>query len=137
MYERKVSAVKALFKDYFEGVDYTTQNVDNFASPVGEAKTDNRGGSNKVTYYLTVSCLEHLIARKERRVFEVYSQVFHQAMDNASSQPQVLRDIRNILSQLEDGAERNFALSEYTDAKGVAETNFGPGSYKDMYNLMK
>ena len=95
------------------------------------------GGRPSVSYYLTVSCLEHLIARKERRVFEVYSQVFHQAMDNASSQPQVLRDIRNILSQLEDGAELNFELSEYTDAKGVAETNFGPGSYKDMYNLMK
>ena len=31
---------------------------------------------------------------------------------------EVLRDIRNILSQLEDGAERNFALSEYKDSTG-------------------
>lgn len=57
-------------KSYFEGVDYTTQNVDNFASPVGEAKCDNRGGSNKRTYFLTVSCLEHLIARLMSRFLE-------------------------------------------------------------------
>ena len=30
----------------------------------------------------------------------------------------VLRDIRNILSQLEDGVERNFALNEYKDSIG-------------------
>lgn len=92
VYERKESAVKALLKDYFEGVDYTTQNVEGFASPAGEAKTDNRGGSNKVTYYLTVSCLEHLVARKERRVFEVYRQVFHQAMDNTLSPSCMIED---------------------------------------------
>ena len=55
VYERKESAVKALLKDYFEGLDYTTQNVDDFASPVGEAKTDNRGGSNKVILLRTYS----------------------------------------------------------------------------------
>lgn len=30
----------------------------------------------------------------------------------------VLRDIRNLVEQLEDDNERNFALVEYTDGKG-------------------
>ena len=91
VYERKDVAVRALTKDYFEGVDYTTQVSDN-QTLRRNGEQDSKGscgGSNKVTYYLTVSCLEYLIARKERRVFEVYRQVFHQAMDNASSQSQI------------------------------------------------
>lgn len=86
-FERKDHAVRALTKDYFEGVDYTTQLPDYQVFPLnGE---NPLGGRPSVSYYLTVSCLEHLVARKERRVFEVYRQVFHQAMDNASSRPQI------------------------------------------------
>lgn len=73
-FERKDVAVRALTKDYFEGVDYTTQVPDN---QVFHRNVENPlGGRPSVSYYLTVSCLEHLIARKERRVFEVYRQVF-------------------------------------------------------------
>ena len=89
-FERKDHAVRALTRDYFEGVDYTTQVPDNQVSPhVGE---NSLGGRPSVSYYLTVSCLEHLVARKERRVFEVYRQVFHQAMDNALSPSCMIED---------------------------------------------
>ena len=90
VYERKDVAVRALTKDYFEGVDYTTQVPDN---QVFHINAENPSvGRPSVTYYLTVSCLEHLVARKERRVFEVYRQVFHQAMDNALSASCMIED---------------------------------------------
>ena len=94
VYERKDHAVRALTKDYFEGVDYTTQVSDNqtLRRNVEQDSKGSWGGSNKVTYYLTVSCLEHLVARKERRVFEVYRQVFHQAMDNVLSPSCMIED---------------------------------------------
>ena len=116
VYERKDVAVRTLTKDYFEGVDYITQVPDNqvFHQNVENPK-GSWGGSNKADdtfrrnvelenqsvtdgwkvrkdYYLTVSCLEHLVARKERRVFEVYRQVFHQAMDNAPSPSCMIED---------------------------------------------
>ena len=54
---------------YFEGIDYTTQVPDyQLFRHVAE---NSLGGRPSVSYYLTVECLEHLIARKERRVFEV------------------------------------------------------------------
>lgn len=83
VYERKDHAIRALTKDYFEGVDYTTQVPDYQVFPQNEENP--LGGRPSISYYLTVSCLEHLIARKERRVFEVYRQVFHQALDNTLS----------------------------------------------------
>ena len=89
-FERKDHAVRALTKDYFEGVDYTTQVPDNQVFPINEENP--LGGRPSVSYYLTVSCLEHLVARKERRVFEVYRQVFHQAMDNTLSPSCMIED---------------------------------------------
>ena len=41
---------------------------------------------------------------------------------------EVLRDIRNILSQLEDGPERNFALGSYKDTQNQE---------RPMFNLTK
>ena len=45
------------------------------------SKKDGRGGHNKVTYFLSVSCAEYLIVRKCRPVFEVYRRVFHQVVN--------------------------------------------------------
>ena len=84
VYERKDHAIRHLINgDYFEGVDFQ-------ASQKGKVVSINnlQNGIN-TTIMVTVPTLETLIARKERRVFEVYRQVFHQAMDNASSQPQI------------------------------------------------
>ena len=93
VYERKDDAVRALTKGYFEGVDYTIKADDTFrrnAELENQSVTD--GWKVRKDYYLTVSCLEHLVARKERRVFEVYRQVFHQAMDNALSPSCMIED---------------------------------------------
>ena len=55
VYERKDVAVRALTKDYFEGVDYTTQVPDNqtLRTNVEQDSKGSWGGSNKVSYYLT------------------------------------------------------------------------------------
>lgn len=65
VYNRKDYAVEALKKDFIENVDYINTSV----------KTEV--GSIKYEYYITLSCMEFFIARKVRRVFEVYRQVFH------------------------------------------------------------
>ena len=67
-YSQKSDAVKALQKNFIESIDYQVlrQNPQNLF-----------GGRPTTNYYLTVPCLEFLIARKIRLVFEVYRQVFH------------------------------------------------------------
>lgn len=113
VYERKDDAVRALAKYYFEGVDYTIKADDTFRQNAElENQSVTHGWKVRKDYYLTVSCLEHLVARKERRVFEVYIQVFHQAMDNASSQPQI-------------------------STKDKIEAEFIADKFKELYNLMK
>ena len=78
VYERKDHAIRHLTNgDYFEGVDFQ-------ASQKGKVVSINnlQNGIN-TTIMVTVPTLETLIARKERRVFEVYRQVFHQAMSTS------------------------------------------------------
>ena len=58
VYERKDHAIRALTKDYFEGVDYTTQVPDNQVLP--QNGKNLLGGRPSVTYYLTVSCLVYI-----------------------------------------------------------------------------
>lgn len=77
VYNRKQEAVRALTTEnsgFIQSVDYQVLRKDAQNSNVG------RPGEE---YYLTVSCLEYFIARKVRKVFEVYRKVFHQAVDNA------------------------------------------------------
>lgn len=72
VYGRKEEAVRALTTDfqYSEDVDYKVLRR-NAQNPLG--------GRPASDYFLSVSCLEHFIARKVRSVFEVYRQVFHAA----------------------------------------------------------
>ena len=119
VYERKDVAVRALTKDYFEGVDYTTQLPDNqtLRINVEQDSKGSWGGSNKVTYFITVSCLEHLVARKERRVFEVYRQVFHQAMDNALTASCMIEDkVARVKAWLAEEEAHRAELAQLTNA---------------------
>lgn len=69
-YAEKGAAVRALKNGFIEDVDYKT--VDTF--------TKREIGSTRTTdYFINVSCLEYLIARRRRNVFEVYRNVFHAA----------------------------------------------------------
>lgn len=70
IYSDKGKAVRVLTGDngFIKDIDYKvfTQN--------GKNPT---GGRPTIVYMISVSCMEYLIARKERRVFDVYRSVFH------------------------------------------------------------
>ena len=72
VYSERSKAVRALKANFIENVDFIplAQNGKRLAS-------GKFSGENKVTYMLSVPCLEFFIARKVRPVFEVYRQVFH------------------------------------------------------------
>ena len=74
VFGRKQEAVRALKNDklFVENIDF--QPLRNDAQRAGNGQFN---GGDKVTYMLSVPCLEFFIARKVRPVFEVYRQVFH------------------------------------------------------------
>lgn len=74
-FSRKDVAVRELTNKFIEGVDYHPLRK-NVEQNIGS------GGHNKVDYMISVSCLEYLIARRVREVFEVYRMVFHRAVKN-------------------------------------------------------
>lgn len=86
VFGRKQEAVRALKNGnyFFEGIDYQPLRKDAQRSDNGQFN-----GADKVTYMLSVPCLEFFIARKVRPVFEVYRQVFHKvAKGNVTPQEQ-------------------------------------------------
>lgn len=89
VYSRRQEAVRALtMKDsyFMQDVDYQvlrrnaqnskpTQDIDyQFFHKNGE---NSSGGRPTIVYHLSAPCLEYLVVRKVRAVFEVYRQVFH------------------------------------------------------------
>lgn len=86
IYSDKGKAVRVLTGDngFIKDIDYKvfTQNGKN---PVG--------GRPTIVYMISVSCMEYLIARKERRVFDVYRSVFHGAV--------------NAFNKIEESVEKN------------------------------
>ena len=74
VFGRKQEAVRALKNDklFIENIDFQPLRKDAQRSDNGQFN-----GGDKVTYMLSVPCLEFFIARKVRPVFEVYRQVFH------------------------------------------------------------
>lgn len=92
VYTEKGKAVRALKSNdlFMEGVDYISlaQN-DKQDSPLAQngkrLASGKFNGENKVTYMLSVPCLEFFIARKVRPVFEVYRQVFHKVAEGKIS----------------------------------------------------
>lgn len=71
VYARKDNAVRELVANFIQGIDYQL---------LREDAEQKRGGGNKISYYLSISCLEYFIARKVRSVFEVYRAVFHKVV---------------------------------------------------------
>ena len=94
-YTEKGAAVRALKNGFIEDVDYKA--IDTF--------TKREIGSTRTTdYFITVSCLEYLIARKHRNVFEVYRQVFHAAR-KGKLRPAIPQTYSEALRQLADEVE--------------------------------
>lgn len=81
-YSRKDAALRALGEIFVKGLDYQIfhQNVGNSAR-----------GRKQDIYKLSVSCLEYLVARKVRPVFEVYREVFHKAHETLTKVKEVVK----------------------------------------------
>lgn len=104
IYKRKDYAVKELKKHFEEGIDYQTlrqkaeQDLDDI----------NHGGQNRITYKLSIPCLEYFVARKVKAVFEVYREVFHQVIEQTfkapQSYPEALRELADTHEKLEQQA---------------------------------
>lgn len=76
-YVQKVKAVQFLTDSgqFYEGEDYILLSQKVKQTEVGS------GGHNRQVYMLSVPCMEYLIARKVRAVFEVYRRVFHEFLN--------------------------------------------------------
>lgn len=111
-YSDKGKAVRALKKTFIEGIDYEvfSKSAKNpstaYSEPLAQnGKRENGGrfyGENKVTYMLSIPCLEYFIARKVRPVFEVYRKVFHKVV---TGRKEVIYTEKEVKQQLLD-AER-------------------------------
>ena len=81
VYSAKNKAVAELKDKFLQNVDYQLIDQKVHAS-------NPQGYVWEHKYYLTVSCLEFFIARKDREVFEIYRQVFHRVANGDFKQPQ-------------------------------------------------
>lgn len=113
IYGRKEEAVRALTTDfqYSEDVDYK----------VLRRNAENPTGGRPVNeYWLSVSCLEHFVARKKRDVFEVYRKVFHKTKEILSRQqirstPQTYAQaLRQLADEVEAKEKVQLLLAEKT-----------------------
>lgn len=107
VYSQRSKAIQSLRSNFIENEDYIllSQTVQ---QKVERENADNRGGHNKVNYFLSVSCMEYLIARKVREVFNVYRTVFKKVATNEVS---VLpKDYATALRELANQVERNEQL---------------------------
>lgn len=116
VYAKKSNAVRELKRSFIEGEDYIAENEPLLQN---EQRTDKGyfTGENKVTYHLSLSCLEYFIARKVRPVFEVYRQVFHKTAQQQMV-PQVPTSFREALllaAKQQEEIERLEAESEQKD----------------------
>lgn len=94
VYSEKGKAVRVLKSNdlFMQGIDYILlpQNGEQDSPLAQNGKRLASGkfnGENKVTYMLSVPCLEFFIARKVRPVFEVYRKVFHKVAEGNVTPP--------------------------------------------------
>ena len=76
VYVSRHKAVSALKESFIERYDYI------LLTQSGEQKS--RGGHNRINYKLSISCMEYLIVKKVRPVFEIYRKVFHNSTKKAA-----------------------------------------------------
>jgi len=92
VFKFKGDAVKEVVDKYTQDVDYRLigQISKDENSVSGVRKTDK--------YYLTCECFEHMVAKRNKAVFAVYSQIFHATVEERKAQlvPRV-GDVRALL----------------------------------------
>ena len=108
VYNRRDKAITTLKKNFFEGEDFLV--TDNQSLP----QTVERvwGGQNKMSYFLSISCLEYFIARKVRSVFEVYRRVFHKVAEHQTHKELTPSELILQLAQINVENERKMKLLE-------------------------
>lgn len=97
VYNQKSDCVKVLKKHFIEDVDFQALR-----------QNPQRGAASPIDYKISVSCLEFLVARKKREVFEVYRQVFHQAIEQAALPKSYSEALRALAEEVE--AKEKLAL---------------------------
>lgn len=124
VFGRKQEAVRALKNDklFVENIDFQPLRKDAQRSDNGQFN-----GCDKVTYMLSVPCLEFFIARKVRSVFEVYRQVFHKVASSELMRPKApayskpcdlettLLPLRDYTDEIYQRWKRLFNLSNSSD----------------------
>lgn len=124
VFGRKQEAVRALKNDklFVENIDFQPLRKDAQRSDNGQFN-----GCDKVTYMLSVPCLEFFIARKVRSVFEVYRQVFHKVASGELMRPKApayskpcdlettLLPLRDYTDEIYQRWKRLFNLSNSSD----------------------
>lgn len=75
-FSSKGNAVKKLRNDFIEGVDYEPSKV------FFQMEKNPLGGRPIEDYRISVPCMEFLVARKNREVFDIYRKVFHHTISN-------------------------------------------------------
>lgn len=139
VFGRKQEAVRALRNDrlFVENIDFQPLRKDAQRSDNGQFN-----GCDKVTYMLSVPCLEFFIARKVRPVFEVYRQVFHKVASGeivhlapVYSKPcdleTTLLPLRDYTDEIYQRWKRLFDLSNGSD-RVKKEYNNWIGTYTDL-----
>ena len=80
VYAQKGKALATLKSDFVEGDDF-------YLSQMGKVVTFNELQNGvKINAFLSVSCLEYFIARKEKTIFDVYRTVFHKTINQLQEQ---------------------------------------------------
>lgn len=142
VYSRKDKAVRALKEgeSFFEGIDYQPLpqngerlNRNPLRNDAQRAENGQFNGGDKVTYMLSVPCLEFFIARKVRPVFEVYRQVFHKVASGEIIHPV------SVYSKPCDLETTLLPLRDYTDEiyqrwKRLFDLSNGSDRVKKEYN---
>lgn len=88
VYSERGKAVRALKGEFIENEEFI------LVAQNGK----QRGGHNKINYFLSVKTMEFFIARKKKEVFEVYRKIFHNAMDEAENRKPLSPAEQNLIN---------------------------------------
>lgn len=80
VYSRKDNAVKVLTDKFIQDKEFVAQLPDSHRFRQ-KAEIKDGGDLRTIKYYLSVDCMQYLIAREDRAIFDIYQQVFYLAMD--------------------------------------------------------
>ena len=114
-YRRRQECVRALSKNFMEGIDYR----------IVEEKKDAAGRPFQRTM-ITLKCMEFLIARRVRPVFEIYRKIFHAVVDGtrefrrqeglSEELKRFINSQRNDRVRTEEETEKEYLLSLFAPA---------------------